>query len=112
MPAVFGWMCRSAFRRGAATALSLRLAHFPEDFILDDITSGYPVLVGEITGRDVGERLPASLAAALAAVARGAAIVRVHDVRETVDALKVWRAVECAADVPRSNFELGEVPDG
>jgi dihydropteroate synthase len=35
-----------------------------------------------------------SVAAALAAVARGAAIVRVHDVRETVDALKVWRAVQ------------------
>ena len=32
--------------------------------------------------------------AALAAVARGAAIVRVHDVRETVDALRVWHAVE------------------
>jgi len=34
------------------------------------------------------------VAAALAAVARGAAIVRVHDVRETVDALRVWCAVE------------------
>ena len=50
--------------------------------------------LGEITGRDVDERLAGSLAAALAAVARGAAIVRVHDVRETVDALKVWQAVE------------------
>ena len=38
--------------------------------------------------------MPASLAAALSAVARGAAIVRVHDVRATVDALKVWSAVE------------------
>jgi dihydropteroate synthase len=64
--------------------------------------AGCPVLVGlsrksslgTITGRPVEDRLPASLAAALAAVARGAAIVRVHDVRETVDALKVWRAVE------------------
>jgi dihydropteroate synthase len=64
--------------------------------------TGYPVLVGlsrksslgEITGRGVDERLPASLAAALAAVSRGAAIVRVHDVRETVDALKMWCAVE------------------
>jgi len=35
-----------------------------------------------------------SLAGALACVARGAAIVRVHDVAATVDALKVWRAVE------------------
>jgi dihydropteroate synthase len=65
-------------------------------------TLGYPVLaglsrksaLGAITGRDPGERLAASLAAALAAVARGATIVRVHDVRETVDALKVWLAVE------------------
>jgi dihydropteroate synthase len=63
---------------------------------------GYPVLVGfsrksslgAITGRPVDERMPASIAAALAAVARGAAIVRVHDVRETVDALNVWRAIE------------------
>jgi dihydropteroate synthase len=63
---------------------------------------GYPVLVGlsrksslgTIIGRSAGDRLPASLAAALAAIARGAAIVRVHDVRETVDAIKVWRAIE------------------
>jgi len=41
--------------------------------------------------------MPASLAAALAAVARGAAIVRVHDVRATVDALKVWSAVDRGA---------------
>jgi dihydropteroate synthase len=40
----------------------------------------------------VNERVAGSIAAALAAVARGAAIVRAHDVRETVDALKVWRA--------------------
>jgi dihydropteroate synthase len=49
--------------------------------------------LGALTGRPTGERLPASVAAALAAVERGAAIVRVHDVRETVDALKVWCAV-------------------
>jgi len=64
------------------------------------VTTGYPVLaglsrkasLGTIVGRPVGERLAASLAAALAAVQRGATIVRVHDVRETVDALKVWNA--------------------
>jgi len=64
--------------------------------------TGYPVLaglsrkasLGQITGRNADERLPASIAAALAAVARGASIVRVHDVRETVDAMKVWQAVE------------------
>ena len=70
------------------------------------VATGYPVVaglsrkssLGEITGRSVDERLPASLAAALAAVARGAAIVRVHDVRETVDALKVWCAVDRGGD--------------
>ena len=50
-------------------------------------------MLGAITGRPVGERVAASVAAALAAVAHGAAIVRVHDVRETVDALKVWAAL-------------------
>jgi dihydropteroate synthase len=61
---------------------------------------GYPLLagwsrkraLGELTGRAVDERLAASLAAALAAVAHGARIVRVHDVAATVDALKVWVA--------------------
>ena len=66
------------------------------------VATGYPVLaglsrkssLGTMTGRPVEERLAASLAAALAAVARGAAVLRVHDVRETVDALKVWLAIE------------------
>jgi len=66
--------------------------------------TGYPVLaglsrksmLGGIAGREVNERAAVSVAAALAAVARGAAIVRVHDVRETVDALKVWHAIETA----------------
>jgi dihydropteroate synthase len=49
-------------------------------------------MLGAITGRDVGDRLAASVAAALAAITRGAAIVRVHDVRATVDALRVWQA--------------------
>jgi dihydropteroate synthase len=50
-------------------------------------------MLGSITGREVDERVTASVAAALVAVQRGARIVRVHDVRETVDALKVWNAV-------------------
>ncbi len=50
--------------------------------------------LGELTGRPAHERLAASIAAALAAVQRGASIVRVHDVAATVDALKVWRAVK------------------
>jgi len=49
--------------------------------------------LGVLTGRPVGERLAASVAAALAAVQQGASIVRVHDVAETVDALKVWRSL-------------------
>jgi dihydropteroate synthase len=48
--------------------------------------------LGAITGRDVTQRLAASLAAALAAVQSGARIVRVHDVAATADALRVWRA--------------------
>jgi dihydropteroate synthase len=61
---------------------------------------GRPLLVGwsrksplgVVTGRAVGDRLAASVAAALAAVVRGASIVRVHDVAATVDALRVWGA--------------------
>jgi len=49
-------------------------------------------MIGAVTGRPVEERLAGSLAGALAAVAQGARIIRVHDVAETVDALKVWRA--------------------
>jgi dihydropteroate synthase len=48
--------------------------------------------IGAITGKPVEQRLAGSLAAALAAVMHGARIVRVHDVAETVDALKVWQA--------------------
>jgi len=63
---------------------------------------GHPLLVGvsrksmlgHITGRDVNERLPASLAAATIAAMKGASIIRVHDVRETVDAVRVIAAVK------------------
>ena len=50
-----------------------------------------------LLGREVAERMPASIAAGLAAVARGAAVLRVHDVRETADALRVWTAVASEA---------------
>jgi len=50
-------------------------------------------LLGRITGRTVGERQAASVAAALLAVERGAALVRVHDVAATRDALQVLSAV-------------------
>ena len=50
-------------------------------------------MLGILTGREAGDRVAASIAAALIAVQRGVKIVRVHDVRETVDALKIWNAV-------------------
>lgn len=64
--------------------------------------TGLPVLAGAsrksmlglITGRPVGERVHASVAAALLAVRRGAALVRVHDVAATRDALAVLQAIE------------------
>jgi dihydropteroate synthase len=49
-------------------------------------------MIGAVTGRSVEQRLAGSLGGALAAVAQGARIIRVHDVAETVDALKVWQA--------------------
>ena len=66
---------------------------------LGDIAAlGFPVLaglsrkamLGKITGRDAGQRVHASVAAALFAAERGARIVRVHDVTATRDALSVW----------------------
>lgn len=65
------------------------------------VAEDYPVLVGVsrksmvggVLGRSVQDRLPGSLAAALACVANGARIVRVHDVGATVDAIKVWSAL-------------------
>jgi len=68
---------------------------------LPELTAlGRPLLVGwsrkstlgRLTGREVGERGAASLAAMLASVVRGAMILRVHDVAQAVDALKVWQA--------------------
>jgi len=50
-------------------------------------------MLGAITGQDVEHRVYASVAAALLAAQRGAKIVRVHDVRATADALKIWNAV-------------------
>jgi dihydropteroate synthase len=62
---------------------------------------GRPVVVGlsrkswlgRLTGREVGDRLAASLAGMVYAVLRGAEVVRVHDVRETVDAIRVLAAL-------------------
>lgn len=57
-------------------------------------------MVGALTGRAPADRLAGSLAGALLAVARGAAILRVHDVTETRDALRVWEAVTAMAPTP------------
>jgi len=72
---------------------------------LDDLgADGLPVLVGVsrksvvgiITGRAPGERLAGSVAFAALAVARGASIVRAHDVAATVDAVRVGSALRSA----------------
>jgi len=69
---------------------------------LDQIVSiGVPVLaglsrkamIGALTGREVGDRAAGSAVAALIAVQKGAAIVRVHDVAATRDALAVWQGI-------------------
>ena len=51
-------------------------------------------MLGAITGRPVGERLSASVAAAIIAAQKNAKILRVHDVAATKDALAVWSAIE------------------
>jgi len=49
-------------------------------------------MIGQVTGREVSERLAGSIAAATIAAMKGAQIIRVHDVKETVDAMKVVAA--------------------
>jgi dihydropteroate synthase len=66
------------------------------------VAAGYPVLVGvsrkamigQLTGKDLSERMPGSVVAAGLAVMAGAAIVRVHDVAETRDALNIVEALQ------------------
>lgn len=73
------------------------LSHF-ESFT----TLGYPLLagisrksmLGKITGKETHDRMAPSIAAAIMAADRGAQIIRVHDVAETVDALKLWEALQ------------------
>lgn len=69
------------------------------------LADGAPLLVGwsrksslgAVTGLEVGERLVPSVTAAVLAAERGAHVLRVHDVRETVAALKVWQAMQAQA---------------
>lgn len=68
------------------------------------LPEGYPLLagwsrkssLGSVSGAPVNERMVPSVAAALLAVDRGAAVVRVHDVKETVAALRIWGATQSA----------------
>ena len=63
--------------------------------------SGYPVLaglsrksmIGAVLDKPVDQRIIGSVAGALLCIQQGAKIVRVHDVAETADALKIWRAM-------------------
>jgi len=72
-----------------------------QDVLLD---AGYPLLagwsrkssLGAVTGRGVDQRMVPSVAAAILAVERGASVVRVHDVKDTVAALAVWSAMQQA----------------
>ena len=84
----------------------------PQNFALlarqaEVLALGYPLLagwsrkssLGQVTGHTVPrDRVAASVAAALLAVDRGARVVRVHDVQATVDAVKVWQAMQAEAE--------------
>lgn len=79
------------------------------------LSLGYPLLagwsrkssLGAVTGLSVDQRLQPSVAAALLAVERGARIVRVHDVRETVQALAIWGAMEsCQGGAESLSFSV------
>lgn len=71
------------------------------------VASGYPVLaglsrksmIGNVINKPVDQRVAGSVAGALLAVQNGAKIVRVHDVAETADALKVWQAMVNADNI-------------
>lgn len=73
---------------------------------IGSLAPGVPVLaglsrksmIGALTGREIGERVFGSVAAALIAAQHGAAIVRVHDVAATRDALAVWESVQMKSD--------------
>ena len=76
------------------------------------VPHGYPILagwsrkssLGTVTGRAVAHRMVPSVTAAVLAVDRGARIVRVHDVADTVAALAVWQAMHDASTEERGDF--------
>ncbi len=75
---------------------------------------GYPVVsgwsrkssLGAVSGAAAGDRMVASVAAAVLAVERGAHIVRVHDVKATVQGLKVFEAMQAAESKDKKNMEI------
>ncbi|WP_244121663.1 dihydropteroate synthase [Burkholderia gladioli] len=81
------------------------LARLPDTALPRPDGRPYPILagmsrksmLGALIGKPPAERVAASVAAAVCAAERGAAIIRVHDVAATVDALKIWGAVRDAA---------------
>ncbi|MCU0842183.1 MAG: dihydropteroate synthase [Thiobacillaceae bacterium] len=83
---------------GFGKTLAHNVALFKNLAVLADIA---PVLagvsrksmLGAMTGRDMADRLVPSVAAALRAMHNGASVLRVHDVRDTVDAIRVWRTL-------------------
>lgn len=87
---------------GFAKTLAHNLSLFRRLEVLHEL--GRPLLVGvsrksmigQALGREVGERLPGGLALAALAVAKGGCILRVHDVAETVDAVRMIAAVQAA----------------
>jgi dihydropteroate synthase len=80
----------------------------------DFLALGYPVVsgwsrkssLGAVTGAAADDRVPASVAAAVLAVERGAHIVRVHDVKATVQGLKVLGALQAAESKDKKNMEI------
>jgi dihydropteroate synthase len=82
------------------------------------ISLGVPIMVGlsrksmlgQLTGRAVGDRLPASLAAAVLAVQRGATVLRVHDVAATRDVLAILGAVGEGTPLPPTARTLAAGP--
>lgn len=75
-------------------ALFQHIQQFSEEFGLPLLAGvSRKTMIGEITEKPIEKRHAGSVAAALAAVARGAKIVRVHDVADTIDAIKVWRTL-------------------
>jgi len=69
-----------------------------QDLFFDDypwlVALSRKSMIGHVTGREPDQRLGGSIAGALAGIVRGAAMVRVHDVAQTVDAIRVWQTVQ------------------